>query len=98
MCKPDNFNVVASITKSSCPLNSDGSISVEVTGGTQPYSYTWTSGANSEIAENLSSGTYSLTITDFYDCEYTKEFNLTDNYSICLVPATVFTPNGDGKK
>ncbi|HOK38176.1 MAG TPA: SprB repeat-containing protein [Bacteroidales bacterium] len=96
--KPDNFNVVASITKSSCPLNSDGSISVEVTGGTQPYSYAWTSGANSEIAENLSSGTYSLTITDFYDCEYTKEFNLTDNYSICLVPATVFTPNGDGKK
>lgn len=97
LSKPDNFNIVSSITKSSCPLLNDGAMEVTVSGGTQPYEFSWSSGSNTEKAENLEAGTYTLTITDFYGCEHTKNFDITNIYSVCLVPATVFTPNGDGK-
>ncbi len=45
--------------------NSNGSISIGVTGGTAPYTYAWTPNVSTTAsATGLSAGTYSITVTD----------------------------------
>ncbi len=48
--------------------NNDGSASVSVSGGTQPYTYLWNNGATTGDIQNLASGTYFVTITDANGC------------------------------
>ena len=42
----------------------DGALLAQVSGGTPPYQYTWSNGANGERLAKLSPGEYQLTITD----------------------------------
>lgn len=44
--------------------NPNGVIDIEVTGGTPPYTYEWNNGATSQDLQNVTGGTYSLTVTD----------------------------------
>ncbi|MCB9233897.1 MAG: HYR domain-containing protein [Bacteroidia bacterium] len=65
----------------SCNGNSDGSIDYSMTGGCQPYSYSW-SGPNgftatSQDISNLVAGTYNVTTTDANGCSLTQSFTLT---------------------
>ncbi|MFH1321288.1 MAG: hypothetical protein ABII90_11645 [Bacteroidota bacterium] len=45
----------------------DGSIEIEVTGGTPPYIYNWSNGENTEDIEGLSAGLYSVIVKDAVD-------------------------------
>jgi hypothetical protein len=45
---------------------SDGIIEVKVTGGVAPYTYSWSNGQETARIENLSSGTHTVDVTDFY--------------------------------
>lgn len=53
-----------------CAVGNDGSVTVEVTGGTEPYTYSWSHDAalNSPTATGLSAGTYTVNITDANNC------------------------------
>ena len=51
-----------------CFGESTGSITSIVTGGTSPYLFLWSNGASTQDIENLSVGTYTLTVTDDNDC------------------------------
>lgn len=54
-------------------LNSaDGSIQVDVTGGTLPYSFNWNNGASTQNLENIPAGSYTVTVTDGNGCEKTS--------------------------
>lgn len=46
----------------------DGTASSSVSGGTPPYTYGWSNGANSTSISGLSPGSYGLTITDASGC------------------------------
>lgn len=65
----------------SCHDSQDGFIDVILTnGGTQPYSYTWStglSGATATSLSNLANGSYMLTITDANQCtaQFTQVLN-----------------------
>ena len=50
--------------------NDLGSISISVSGGAGNYTYNWSNGLTTEDIANLSSGTYSCTITDANNCSY----------------------------
>ena len=52
---------------------SNGSASVTATGGTSGYNYTWSPiGGTNAIANNLSAGTYTVSITDVNGCTRTE--------------------------
>jgi len=70
--------VTATQTNVSCNGGTDGSATVTPSGGTGPYTYSWTpSGGNGSTASNLGAGVYTATITDDNNCTITQTFNIT---------------------
>jgi len=61
-----------------CFDEATGSISTTVTGGTQPYEYSWSNSANTPTVSNLEAGTYMLTVTDSKGCKGTMTQTLSD--------------------
>jgi large repetitive protein len=64
--QPASLDVSANTTANVvCYGGSTGSATSAATGGTSPYNYSWSpSGGNNSTANNLSAGTYVLTVTD----------------------------------
>jgi len=75
-CIPISNN--ATVADISCNGADDGFIATQLNGGTAPFSYSWDNGAITSIINNLSTGNYSVTITDFYNCPYTESFTITE--------------------
>jgi gliding motility-associated-like protein len=53
-----------------CYAYSDGSITLNTTGGTTPYSYSWTNGSTSVVNSGIVTGNYTATITDAQNCVF----------------------------
>lgn len=86
--------VLSTINPSVGPI---GGISVFITDGTPPFTINWSSNVNGQTGltvNNLSAGTYSVTITDSYGCTKTRTATLTgynilssfETYSVCSGP------------
>lgn len=58
-----------SVTPTSCLDDASGAINITVTGGVQPYSYTWSNGSTTEDIGNLTSGYYTVTVKDSAGCQ-----------------------------
>lgn len=61
-----------------CNGDSDGSGYVDITGGTSPYTISWSNGASTDTIQNLVAGTYTATVTDANGCIDTAVFTLTE--------------------
>lgn len=52
-----------------CFGDTDGSASIQVSGGSSPYTYTWSpSGGSGDVASGLAAGSYTVTVTDNIGC------------------------------
>ncbi len=61
------------------PVNgNDGSATANPSGGTAPYSYSWSNGGTSQTITGLSAGTYDVTVTDDNSCVATGSVTLND--------------------
>ncbi|HIP66783.1 MAG TPA: T9SS type B sorting domain-containing protein, partial [Candidatus Nanopusillus sp.] len=60
--------ILDSINNVSCNSGSDGEINISISGGTIPYSYSWTGGSVFEDLINAQAGTYTFTVTDDNGC------------------------------
>jgi gliding motility-associated-like protein len=70
---------VSSQTNILCFGNTNGSVSLSVSGGTGAYSYTWSPiGGNSSIANNLSSGSFTCIVSDANNCSSSKSVTITE--------------------
>jgi gliding motility-associated-like protein len=52
----------------SCPGGTNGSATLNVNGGSAPYTYVWSSGGNGATESNLAAGSYTCTVTDSANC------------------------------
>lgn len=75
-------------------LSNDGSITITPDGGTAPYNFAWSNGADEAMVQGLAAGTYTVTITDANGCSITLSFTL--DQPMDVVMPTGYTPNGDG--
>ncbi|MGE0562713.1 MAG: gliding motility-associated C-terminal domain-containing protein, partial [Flavobacteriales bacterium] len=72
----------------------DGSINLEVIGGTNPYQFNWSNGAITQNLNNIGAGEYSVIITDENGCKFSTKISLSEPFALEM--PTVITPNGDG--
>ena len=87
-----NFNNTAA----TCATNSDGNISMTISGGTAPYNFNWSNGlGNIQNPQNVLAGTYSVTITDVNNCQTISTTNI--NSPTLLTISTINTPPACGQ-
>lgn len=79
-----------------CQGGITGSINTQVTGA-NPITYQWSNGSTNQNLQAVSTGNYSLNVTDGNGCTVTQNFNLPDGEGDCLIIPTGFTPNGDNQ-
>ena len=73
----------------SCFGSSNGSAAVTPAGGITPYSYSWSpSGGSGTTASGLSSGDYTVIVTDNIGCQATRDFTITQPAAISITPAS----------
>ena len=87
----------ANITDEYCG-SASGSVTISVSGGTAPYNYTWSNGGTTSSIDNLSSGTYSVTVTDGSGCQVQGTYTVVNNPGNLAYTAVVTDENcGDGQ-
>jgi len=68
---------ISSFTDVNCFGGNDGSATATANGGSAPYQYAWNpSGGSSAVAGNLSTGNYSVTVTDNHGCTATAQASI----------------------
>ena len=101
---PGGFSVVSITTTNSICSDNDGTISINLFGGVAPYVYTLAKTGGSTITQttasstwsfnNLSSGTYTLTIDDGGPCTYTNTYVIENIPTFTLSGTTTGTTCG----
>ncbi|MFH7001948.1 T9SS type A sorting domain-containing protein [Flavobacterium bizetiae] len=77
-------------TNPSCKTGTNGSATVAVSGGTLPYTYSWSpSGGTAATASGLADGTYTVTVTDGKGCDTTQSFTLVEPSALAVTPSHV---------
>lgn len=75
----------ASTVLNQCNSNGLADINLTAFDGVEPYSYEWSTGASSEDLNNVSAGTYMVTITDQNDCtasDTVTVYEVTTTYTV----------------
>ena len=79
--------------QTSCaPFN--GSINISVSGGTGPYSYSWSNGDTTQDITNLSANTYILSLSDSNNCSIEDTFTINSQTIPILVSLDSSNYNG----
>jgi gliding motility-associated-like protein len=68
----------------SCFGGNNGSIDINVYGGTPLYTYLWSNASTSEDLNGLSIGTYSVTVADFNGCSATASYSINQPTALSL--------------
>lgn len=80
---------VVNLVNASCTGATNGSITLATTNGIAPYTYVWSNGSNANPLTNVTSGTYTVTVTDANVCSKIENFTLGSNASFTLTQGPV---------
>lgn len=67
--QPDSLALSLTATDVNCRDDSDGTILVQPAGGTGPYGFTWSNGADGPTLSDLPAGDYTVTVSDANGCQ-----------------------------
>ncbi len=87
--------VISSSNSLKCYETNTGTISLEVDGGTAPYSYEWSTGDTIKDISGLEAGQYSVTVTDAEGCSKSKNTTISKELFYAAVSSTDATCLGD---
>lgn len=73
----DNLSVFANPTHVLCYGQNNGSITVNVSGGDQNYTYFWNNGSTATSLSNITAGNYSVIVTDGNGCNGSVNVTIT---------------------
>lgn len=74
------LGVICNTTNASTPTTSNGSIYLQITGGSSPYNVTWSNGGQGQSLINLKAGDYTATVVDYYG-DYSATTTCTVGYN-----------------
>ncbi|HLP11632.1 MAG TPA: gliding motility-associated C-terminal domain-containing protein [Flavobacteriales bacterium] len=94
--EPTPLNVPISVTPETCMGSCDGIGGTAPSGGTAPYTYSWTSGATGPFATALCSGTYTVIVTDDHGCTGTGTAVITGPAAVSIISITPTQPSCNG--
>lgn len=70
------FTINGTVQHVSCFNGNNGSVTLNVTGGTTPYNYSWSNGSSNANISALIAGNYTVTVTDATGCSKTQVFTI----------------------
>lgn len=76
--------------------NNAGAIDITTTGGSLPYTYTWSNGAATEDISNISDGIYTVTVLAANGCTHTESFEILANGSNIAISGSSIAPENCG--
>jgi gliding motility-associated-like protein len=82
-----------STTDITCFGDEDGMATTTLNGGTPNYTYTWSDGQNTVVANGLGAGAISLTVTDGNNCSATANGNITGPDLLTVTIDSLFNVN-----
>ena len=65
------------LTEAACPNGDDGTAAANALNGLDPFEFAWSNGATGPLVENLSPGSYSVTVADAANCSTVSSFQIT---------------------
>ena len=94
--QPIPVSISFNIIPASCPAASNGVISSNVSGGSPPYSYNWSSVGYGPERSGLPAGNYSLSVTDALGCTLNQSVTMTagSNFPVAVLSAGPVICNG----
>lgn len=93
---PQSLTVLNQTTNVDCNGNATGMIDISVTGGTPNYDFLWSNGSTTEDISNLSSGTYTVTVTDNNSCISSQTLTIQEPNAVLTITDSVFMVNCNG--
>ncbi|MCF8294493.1 MAG: T9SS type A sorting domain-containing protein [Bacteroidales bacterium] len=93
---PASLSLTANVSNVSCNGNNDGTIDLTVNGGTEPFTYNWSNGANTQNLTGLDGGDFTVTVTDGGNCETISTFTVLegDAFVVNVVSTDADCQNG----
>lgn len=81
-------SVAVSSANVNCYGGNTGSATAVPTGGTSPFTYSWSNGQTNAFASGLAAGTYTVTVTDANTCIASSAITITQPAQLMAAPST----------
>ncbi|MGA2408529.1 MAG: gliding motility-associated C-terminal domain-containing protein, partial [Bacteroidales bacterium] len=96
--EPEVLSIASTKIDASCPDVPDGSITLTITGGTQPYNVNWFGGILTQDRLNIPDGPYSVVVTDINGCTAPPLDIVVGviGSDQCIEIPTIITPDNNG--
>ena len=85
--------ITGTATNASCPGVNDGAVDILVAGGNPGYLFNWSNGATTEDISNLSTGEYTVTVTDVNSSTATGTWTVGETSPVCANITVTGNPN-----
>jgi hypothetical protein len=88
--EPAKLSIKDTVSKPDCG-NTNGEITLNVTGGISPYTFVWNEGTQTNILSNKNAGMYHVTVTDSAGCVSSKAFALNNANAPTILVDTIIS-------